>query len=45
MRDVKSVFVYKGTWRENYYELTIFNFSNVNQCAYRGLSLLVNLNE
>lgn len=30
---------------ENYYELAIFNFPNVNQCAYRGLSALVNLNE
>lgn len=23
---------------ENYYELTIFKFPNVNQCAYRELS-------
>ena len=29
----------------NYYELTIFKFHKVNQCAYRELSSLVNLNE
>ena len=29
----------------NDYELTIFKFPNVNQCAYRELSSLVNLNE